>query len=589
VAIAPSSPVSESDRTLVPAVSGKRRSFRKRRTGSISLTLPSVVLSLLIAAPLLALLIIALRGGSGDSSVTLQHLLQTVLPGYLLMTVVLAGTVLAIALLLGVGAAWLIAAYEFPGRSTLAWVLVLPLAMPAFVMGYAFTDFLAPAGPFQQWLRDLTGWQLGEYRFPEVHSWPMAAACLGLSLYPYVYLMARTAFTERSASMADAARSLGLSARQVWWRVTWPVARPAIAAGGVLVLMETLADFGTVSFFAVDTLTSGIFRAWQAMGDRAAAAQLALVLLCGVLLLVWLERRQRGRMQFHSRAPRPAPRIRLTGWAGALAVSACLIPGALGFIVPALLLGWSAWSAETGVDLRLFGWMGNTAVLAGLGVAIIVPLALFAAYAMRVAPNRWVRWSVAAANSGYAIPGLVLGVGLLALFAALSRSVEAMGAWIGADWMFAGAGLVAVLYAYTVRFFPVGFQGVDAGLRRISPSIDQSARCLGCTAVGVLSEVHWPLMRRTIAVAALLVFVDCVKELPATLVLRPFNFDTLAVVAHHFAADERLAEAALPALLITLVGLLPVIVLSRVALSETARSTVTEGSDDSSAAQHPRI
>lgn len=539
------------------------------RRGSIGLTLPSVLFSLLIAAPLMALVIIASTGGSWS---TLVHLVQTVLPGYLLMTVVLAVAVLAIALVLGVGTAWLIAAHQFPGRGLLAWFLVLPMAMPAFVMGYAFTDFLAPAGPFQQWLRELTGWQLGEYRFPEVHSWPMAAACLGLSLYPYVYLMARTAFAERSASMAEAARSLGLSARQVWWRVTWPVARPAVAAGGVLVLMETLADFGTVSFFAVDTLTAGIFRAWQGLGDRAAAAQLAVILLCAVLSLVWLERQQRGRMQFHSRAPRPAAPIRLKGGSAALAVTVCLLPGLLGFVLPAVLLGWNAWSSETGVDARLFGWMGNTAALAGLGVVLIVPLALFAAYAMRVAPNRWVRWSVAAANSGYAIPGLVLGVGLLALFAAIGRGVEMVGGWFGADWLFAGAGAGAVLYAYTVRFFPVGFQGVDAGLRRISPSIDQSARCLGCDAIGVLQQVHWPLMRRTVAVAALLVFVDCVKELPATLVLRPFNFDTLAVVAHHFAADERLAEAALPALLITLVGLVPVVVLSRVALAETRKS-----------------
>ncbi len=572
MANARSSSLQESDRRPQPALAAHPRRSRSRRTGALGLTAPSVVLSLLIAAPLLALLVIALRGGSGDSLSTLQHLFHTVLPGYLGMTFVLGAAVLALALLLGVGSAWLIAAYEFPGRSILAWLLVLPLAMPAFVMGYAFTDFLAPAGPLQTWLRDLTGWQLGEYRFPEVHSWPMAAACLGLSLYPYVYLMARTAFAERSASMADAARSLGLSARQVWWRVTWPVARPAVAAGGVLVLMETLADFGTVSFFAVDTLTSGIFRAWQAMGDRAAAAQLAVVLLCAVLLLVWLERRQRGRMQFHSRAPRPAPRHRLEGRAAILAVLACLLPGLLGFLLPSALLAWNAWTAHSGVDSRLVGWVGNTAVLAGLGVAIIVPLALLAAYAMRVAPNRWVRVSVAAANSGYAIPGLVLGVGLLALFAAISRAVEMVGAWVGANWMFAGAGLVSVLYAYAVRFFPVGFQGIDAGLRRISPSIDQSARCLGCTTFGVLNEVHWPLMRRTIAVAALLVFVDCVKELPATLVLRPFNFDTLAVVAHHFAADERLPEAALPALLITLVGLLPVILLSRVALTDSARS-----------------
>jgi iron(III) transport system permease protein len=526
----------------------------------------------MIAAPLLALMVIAVSGGSEGSGATLAHLARTVLPGYLGSTLVLAIAVLALALVLGVSTAWLVAAYDFPGRSLLAWWLVLPLAMPAFVMGYAFTDFLAPAGLAQQWLREFTGWQIGQYRWPEVHSWPMAALCLGLSLYPYVYLMARTAFAERSAAMADAARSLGLSARQVWWRVTWPVARPAVAAGGVLVLMETLADFGTVSFFAVDTLTAGIYRAWQAMGDRAAAAQLAMVLLCGVLCLVVLERAQRGRMQFHSRAPRPAGRERLSGVRGALAAALCTLPGFFGFGFPALLLAWNARSSESGVDPRLFDWMANTAALGSLGVVLIVPLALVAAYALRVTPRAWVRGAVAAANAGYAIPGLVLGVGLLALLASLGRMIETLGGWLGADWVFAGAGIGAVLYAYAVRFFPVGFQGIDAGLRRISPSIDQSARSLGRGVFAVLTEVHWPLMRRSIAVAALLVFVDCVKELPATLVLRPFDFDTLAVVAHHFAADERLAEAALPALLISLVGLLPVIALSSVALAERGGS-----------------
>jgi len=524
---------------------------------------------LFIAAPLLALGVIAL--GGTDEKATIGHLIQTVLPGYLGMTVVLAVSVLLITVVIGVSTAWLVAAFEFPGRSVLAWFLVLPLAMPAFVMGYALTDFLAPAGPLQTGLRTLFGWSIGDYRFPEVHSWPMAAWCLGLALYPYVYLMARTAFAERSASMTEAARSLGLSSLQVWWRVTWPVARPAVAAGAVLVLMETLADFGTVSFFAVDTLTAGIYRAWQAMGDRTAAARLAIVLLSAVLILVWLERRSRGRMQFHSRVSRPAPRRRLKGSAAAWAFVVCILPGLFGFVLPAAILVGNAWAAEHGFDVRLLSWVFNTTTLGGLGVMLTLPMALLAAYAMRVAPHAWVRWSVTAANAGYSIPGLVLGVGLLALLAFVGRLLETVGAWFGSEWLFAGAGVGAVLYAYVVRFFPVGYQGIDAGLRRISPSIDQSARSLGRSALAVLAEVHWPLMRRTIAVGALLVFVDCVKELPATLVLRPFNFDTLAVVAHHLAADERLAEAALPALLIVLVGLVPVIVLSRVALSEPGR------------------
>jgi iron(III) transport system permease protein len=552
----------------VPAASSRRG--RQAVGRALSLTVPTALLSLLIAAPLVALLLIAGPLATSEGA-TLAHLSRTVLPDYALTTFLLAAAVLAIVLVIGVSTGWLIAACDFPGRSVCSWALVLPLAMPAFVMGYAITDFLAPTGPVQQTLRDLTGREVGEYPFPDVHSWPMAALCLGLTLYPYVYLMARTAFAERSASLGEAARSLGLSSAQVWWRVTWPVARPAVVAGAALVLMETLADFGTVSFFAVDTLTAGIFRAWQAMGDRSAAARIALVLLGLVLLLLWLERRQRGRMQFHTRSPRPVTRLTLRGVRALIACLACALPGLLGFVLPAAILTWNAAGAQAPLDPRLAQWLLNTTLLGLSGVLLIIPLALLAAYAIRIAPQRWVGWTVAAANAGYAIPGLVLGIGLLGLFAALGRLLAGLPDGWGLQGLFAGTGVVAVLYAYAVRFFPVGFQGIDAGLKRISPSLDQSARSLGRGAAAVLVEVHWPLMRRTIAVAALLVFVDCVKELPATLVLRPFDFDTLAVVAHHFAADERLAEASLPALIIALIGLLPVVLLSRVALAGPSR------------------
>lgn len=264
-------------------------------------TAAAVGVALALAAPALALAVLAVAGFL-DSSATLSHLTLTVLPRYAATTLLLAMAVVVLVLGLGVGAAWMIAAWEFPGRRFLAWMLVLPMAMPAFVMAYAYTDFLAPSGVVQSSLRRWTGWEIGDYWFPEVHSWPSAALCLGLALYPYVYLLARTAFAERSESLAEAARSLGLGPTRVWWRVTWPVARPAVAAGVALATMETLADFGTVSYFAVDTFTAGIFRAWQSLGDRSGAAQLALVLLLAVMTLVWLERVQRGRMQFHARS-----------------------------------------------------------------------------------------------------------------------------------------------------------------------------------------------------------------------------------------------------------------------------------------------
>jgi iron(III) transport system permease protein len=529
----------------------------------------------LVAAPALSLLLLAAGLGSGGVSTVgaIAHLFETVLPRYAATTLVLALAVLVIVLTTGVGAAWLIAAYEFPGRGLLAWLLVLPMAMPAFVMAYAYTDFLAPAGPLQSLLRDLTGWQVGDYWFPDVHAWPAAAVCLGLTLYPYVYLLARAAFAERSESLMEAARSLGLGPRAVWWRVVWPVARPAIAAGAVLAMMETLADFGTVSYFAVDSFTAGIYRAWQGMGDRTGAARLAVVLLARVMSLVWLERRSRGRMQFHARGGRPAGRQTLQGWPAWRASIACAAPSLLGFVIPALLLLRSGLSSEVEHGARLWQWALNTAVLGCAGAALVVPCALAAAYALRLSSMPLMRVAVGFANTGYAIPGVVLGVSLLALLGVVGRGLDGLASTVGLSINLTSLGLIAVLYAYLVRFFPVGFQGIDAGLRRISPSMDQSARSLGRSPLQVLFEVHWPLMRRSMGVAALLVFIDCVKELPATLVLRPFDFDTLAVVAHHFAADERLGEAALPALLIVMVGAIPVAWLTRIALADRSATS----------------
>jgi iron(III) transport system permease protein len=528
----------------------------------------SVLSALAVAAPIIALIWLALAPASGaEVDGSLAHLFGTVLPRYTLTTAKLALTVLAMVLLLGVGTGWLVAAYEFPGRRALSWMLVLPLATPAFVMAYAYTDFLASFGPLQSGLRRMTGWEVGEYWFPDIHSWPAAGVFLGLALYPYVYLLARAAFADRSVSLGEAARSLGMSRRRTWWRVTWPVARPAVVAGCALAMMETLADFGTVAYFAVDSFTAGIYRAWQGMGDRVGAARLAVMLLVLVLAMLALERGQRGRMQFYVRSPRPAPRRTLRGFAAWRATLVCTAPVVLGFFLPALLLAGAWIDNGGGWDARLPRWILNTAWLAACGVAVVVPVALVAAYSARVASSPTLRAALLFANTGYALPGIVLGVGLLILSGAFDRMLASL----GMPAMLAGGSATAVVYAYAVRFFSVAYQGVESGLKRISPSMDHSARSLGRRPLEVLAEVHWPLMRRSVAAAALLVAIDCLKELPATLVLRPFDFDTLAVVAYQFASDERLAEAALPALLIVLVGVTPVLWLSRVALSEPRR------------------
>ncbi|MFN9773338.1 MAG: ABC transporter permease [Burkholderiales bacterium] len=509
-----------------------------------------------VVAPMLALAWVAVQPAGADA---LAHLVSTVLPRYALTSVLLVVQVAIGVLLLGVGAGWLVAAYEFPGRRVLEVGMILPLAMPAFVLAYAYTDFLDTSGPLQGWLRAVTGWSIGEYWFPPVRSLTGAALFLSLALYPYVYMLARNAFAERGESLGEAARSLGLPAPLVWWRVTWPVARPAVVAGLTLVTMETLADFGTVNFFAVDTFSAGIYRAWQGLGDRSAAARLALVLLVAVLLLVWIERRQRGRMAFHGRSTRPARPRRLHGAAAWAATLACATPVVFGFVLPTILLVSAWWGQGGAFDARMLRWAANTALLSALAVLVVVPLALGLAYAVRQVSARWVGALATVAGAGYAVPGIVLGVGLLAVVGAIDRLAAL---WPGAGLLLGGTA-VAVVYAYCVRFFAVAQHGLEASLKRISPSMDASARTLGAGPFEMLRRVHWPLLRPSIATAALLVFVDCLKELPATLVLRPFNFDTLAVVAYHFAADERLAEAALPSLAIVAVGLLPVTILAR--------------------------
>ena len=514
----------------------------------------AVALALAIIAPLLALSGVALQPAPLDS---LLHLVSTVLPRYAVTSVVLVVLVGALVLLLGVGAGWLVAAFEFPGRRFLEVGLILPLAMPAFVMAYAYTDFLDTSGSLQTWLRAVMGWQVGDYWFPQARSLPAAALFLALALYPYVYMLARNAFAERSESLSDAARSLGLSAPEVWWRVSWPVARPAVAAGLALVTMETLADFGTVSFFAVDTFSAGIYRAWQGFGDRTGAARLSLLLVAVVLLLVWAERRQRGRMLFHARSSRPARVRPLSGLAGWSASAACALPCLFGFALPALLLARQWWVSAGQIDSRLVQWAFNSALLSLAAVLIIVPMALAMAYAVRLHPSRWIRLLSGISGAGYALPGVVLGVGLLAVVGAIDQTLSA-----GTTRFLIGGTAFAVVYAYCVRFFAVAQQGLDASLKRISPAMDASARTLGAGPFEVLRRVHWPLLKPSVASASLLVFVDCLKELPATLVLRPFNFDTLAVVAYQFAADERLVEAALPSLVIVLVGLLPVSILA---------------------------
>jgi len=523
----------------------------------------ALAIGVLLALPVLFVLSSVFRGG-GE---TWAHLMATGLPRYVWNTLLLLLAVAWGVVSMGVLSAWLVTAYRFPGRDLLEWTLMLPLAMPAYVMAYAYTDWLQFTGPVQTALRDLTGWRAHEYWFPEIRSLPGAAAMLSFALYPYVYLIARTAFHEMPRSAIEAARLAGHGAWGAFFRVAVPLARPAIAAGASLALMETLADFGTVSYFAVEVFTIGIFKAWFSMGDVVAAAQLSSCLLAFVVVVLALERASRGRAAYHSVAPRkPVPPHRLEGGGAALALVACAAPVVFGFVLPAVLLVGLAWGEKASyLGARFVALAGNSFAVAGLTAAIAVVLGTLMAYAARLTHSRGVELANRAASLGYAIPGAVIAVGVLV---PLGRLDNALGDWIesvlGVKTGLLLTGTVAALvYAYLVRLLAVALQTTEAGLAKITPSMEHAARSLGASAAEALARVHVPLLAGSLATAALLVFVDVLKELPATFALRPFNFDTLAIEAYNLAKDERLAEAAVPSLVIVAVGLLPVIYVSK--------------------------
>ncbi len=516
----------------------------------------SLAVAALIALPLASILG-SLFGGGGE---TWAHLAATGLARYAGNTALLLAGVACGVIAIGVLCAWLITAYRFPGRDVLEWALMLPLAMPAYVMAYAYTDWLEFAGPVQSALRAATGWQAREYWFPQVRSLGGAAAMLTLALYPYVYLIARTAFLDLSRSAIEAARLGGLSAHGAFWRVAVPLARPAIAAGAALALMETLADFGTVSYFALEVFTTGIFKAWISMGDSVAAAQLSACLLGFVVVVLALERASRGRAAYASATRRPAPPHRLRGAKALGALAACAAPVLLGFVLPVVILGALAWG-ERFAGARLAALVGNSFALAGLTALVAVVLATLMAYSARISRSRLVAAANRAAGLGYAVPGAVIAVGVLV---PLGRFDNLVGAWLEHAWgikvgLLLTGSIVALVYAYVVRLLAVALQTMDAGLAKITPSMDDAARSLGAGPGSALARVHMPLLAPSLAAAALLVFVDVLKELPATFALRPFNFDTLAIEAYNLAKDERLAEAAAPSLVIVAVGLIPVL------------------------------
>ena len=532
------------------------------------LLLPALLLVLLAAAPILA--IFGYLGSGADG--IWGHLVQTVLFEYLWNSLLLCLGVALLAGVIGAGCAWLVTMYRFPGRNLFVWALFLPLAMPAYVLAYAYTDFFDVAGPVQTTLRAVTGWSVRDYPFFEIRSLGGAVFVLSMALYPYVYALARAAFVEQSQCALEVSRTLGCTGWSAFQRVGLPLARPAVAAGLSFVVMETLADFGAVSFFGVPTFTTGIYRAWYGLSSPAAAAQLSSLLLAFVLLVFVAERMLRGRARFAAntihiyRKQLPA----LRGAPAWLATAACSAAVFSGFLLPAaILLAMLGDGLETVSVSRLAELLQNTVLLGASAALLLVAAALSVLFAVRREGGPVARLLLRLATLGYAVPGAVIGVGILLVLTSADRLLAGLLAHRG---LILSGTLVAVLYGYLVRFFAVAYNPLDAGWTKIGPHLGDAARTLGHRPLETFLRVQLPLLRPAVLGALLLVFVDVMKELPATLILRPFDFDTLAIEAYRLATTERLDGAALPSLLIVLVGLAPVVMLCR--MTEGRRAAV---------------
>lgn len=544
-----------------PTAGSETRPVRRRTPVWARATpLAAALLALPVGAVLLAALVPA-----GE---VWAHIVATFLPEMVATTLLLGLLVTLLAGSAGVVTAWLVTVCRFPGRGPLEVALLLPLAMPAYVSGYAWTWLMDVAGPVQTALRGATGLRWGEYWFPEMRSLEGAALVLAMVLYPYVYLLCRAAFLAQSTCLVEVSRTLGHSLGRAFWHVALPLARPALAGGIALALMETFADFGTVHYFGLRTFTTGIYEAWFGLGDRGAASQLAAALLFAVAALVALERAGRGGRRFHPMTTRHAPfsPVALRGWRAAAALLACLLPVLLGFAVPAgVLLALMLEQGDALAPHRFLPFLTHSLTLATVTALLGVAIAAWLAWAARLHPGPARSWSARVVALGYAVPGSVIAVGVLVPFGlfdnALDSAVRALGG--GGTGLLLSGSIAALVFAYLARFLGVALSAVESGMTRLKPTYLAAARALGAGPGEAVRRIELPLSRGALLTAAILVFVDTMKELPATMIVRPFDFDTLAVRVYNLASDERLAEASTSALLIVLAGLLPVVALTR--------------------------
>ena len=525
--------------------------------------LATIFLVVVFLSPIAAIVVAA----SGDSGGLWVHLSQTVLPRYVANTLGLMLGVGSLSLLFGVSTAWMVVRYDFPGRRVLQWILLLPAAMPGYLIAYTYTDFLEYAGPVQALLRDIFGWQSSrDYWFPEIRSMGGAILVLGAVLYPYVYIMARTAYLVTPVSLFEVGRIAG---RSLFWGVALPLARPAIVAGLALVLMETLSDFGTVEYFAIETLTLGIFNVWLGMNTLTAAAQIASFSFLFVIALLTLEVLSRARRRFVDTTRRSASLSpdRVNGMRAFVCIAVCLTPVLIGFVVPvAVLLNFVLQGYSVALDTAVLEAAGNSIFIGLVVAALVIGTAALIGLVSTFDKGIWLPRFSALASFGYAFPGTILAIGVITAGGAVDSGVAAFLDWVLGisyeGWLTSGVGLIVL--ACVVRFQAVGYGAVVTGLGRVSPSMMEASRVLGCGFATSIWRVMLPSIRLSCIAGALLVFVDVMKELPMSLLLRPFNYETLATFIYQFAKDELLEEAALPALVIVVTGIIPVILMNAV-------------------------
>ncbi len=562
---------------IARAITGLPRALATWHATSMSSPVWTLAVAAVLGVMLLPLITIAVLALTPAENIW-PHLVENVLPRALKETLLLVAGVGLLTLAIGTASAWFVTMYRFPGRTIIDRLLVIPLAMPTYIVAYCYGDLLDYAGPLQSWMRATFGWAtMQDYWFPDIRSIGGAVVVLSLVLYPYVYLTARASFVQQSVCALEVARTLGRTPMGAFWSVAFPLARPALAAGVALALMECLNDLGAVQFLGVETLTVSVYTTWLLRSNLGGAAQLATVMLMFVALLFAAERlARRGRFHHTTGRYRAIPFSDIQGWKGCGAAAICVLPFVLGFVVPfAVLLGPAITHAEQAATQGLWQAARNSVTLAVLAASLACVCALFIAYAQRIASNRFTRSATQFSSLGYAVPGTVLALGLLIPLAKFDNAVDS----IARDVFGVSTGLLlsgtiaALVLAYSIRFLAVALGSVDAGLQRISPNLDAASRTLGQSSLTTLWRVHIPLLLPALGAGALLVFVDSMKELPATLLLRPFNFDTLATQVYNYAALEQLEMTAPGALMIVAVGLIPVLLLHKAVASGRAGSS----------------